>query len=113
LNYERLGKELDDLIETSSIAEPDTCGVDSMGQSHGSDEFCPNEEWDGYSTYCSAQYRRILRVKRDNYEFVSSMLEYHWQKGIKKKELKFLEISGFITSYEYCVWLSIQCGYSG
>jgi hypothetical protein len=105
LNYERLGKELDKLIETSSIAEPEYCGVDSKGQSHGSDEFCPNAEWDelGYSTYCSAQYRRNLLIKRDNYQFVSSMLEYYWQKGIKKSELKFLEINGFITSYEYCV----------
>lgn len=104
LNYERLGKELDELIVSSHPGEVNTCGVNSMGQSHDSDEFCPNValdgSYDGNSTYCTVQYTRRLRIKRDNYEFVPSMLEYYWQKGIKKNELEFLDISGFITTYK-------------
>ncbi|KAH2525014.1 hypothetical protein KXW97_003180, partial [Aspergillus fumigatus] len=53
------------------------------------------------STYCVAIHGRELSLRRDNYNFLPSMLEYYWQNGIESKAIEFLQNSEYVTSYRY------------
>jgi len=78
------------------------CGVDVMGRSHDSNSPCPNEAFDQYTndTYCKVQeVRRLVQQKEDN-EWMLSMLESCWQKGIDAEGADFLKAAKFVVSYE-------------
>jgi hypothetical protein len=78
------------------------CRIDIMGRSHEPNILCPNEAYDEWveDTYCKAQYRRKLRLEKEENEWLPSMLEFYWQNGIESKGVEFLKAAGFIVSYE-------------
>jgi hypothetical protein len=102
-NYDELRKSIADSIELAFQGgiETDTCGVDIHGKSSCEETgTCPNTRYDGISsTYCVATHARKLSLRRDNYNFLPSMLEYYWQNGIEEKAIHFLRNSEYVTSY--------------
>ena len=79
------------------------CEVDVMGRSHEPFKSCFNETFDqrpGRDTYCKMQAIMDLEVQKEDHEWLPSMLDYYWQNGIGSKEVKFLEATGFVNSYE-------------
>jgi hypothetical protein len=104
-DYEEQKNDLDALLQEETaiqFSDYDACGVNHLGLSHSSDEHCANQIYNGYDgTYCPILRCRELRIERANLPFISSMLDYYWQRGIEKDGFGFLESSQFITRYEY------------
>jgi hypothetical protein len=78
------------------------CGVDVKGHHHSDKILCENTAYDEFdrSGYCKANRLRDLRIERDSYSWLPSMLEFYWQNGIRVKGRVFLETTEFVTSYE-------------
>lgn len=76
-------------------------GVDIMGSfNHPGD--CHNEGYDELDgmMYCIDERVIELSQRKDNAEWLPSMLEFYWQNGIDDKGLRFLKSHHFVVSYE-------------
>jgi hypothetical protein len=61
------------------------------------DDFISNDR----NEYCKIKRPRNLPLRKNNYKWLPSMLEYYWQNGIGEKAMEFLECSNFVTEYRY------------
>ncbi|KAL4786931.1 hypothetical protein BJX76DRAFT_64358 [Aspergillus varians] len=78
------------------------CGVNIKGEASCSTP-CQNLIYDdSLSPYCLVRHIRELSLRRENYKYLPSMLEYYWQNGIDKNAVKFLRDGQFVTQYK-CV----------
>ena len=104
LDYVSTVRDLDHalVLAYNEDLESGECRVDVMGRSHDPTVICANEAYDTYSseTYCKAQHIRDLELQKEEREWLPSMLDFYWQNGIGSKEVKFLEATGFVNSYE-------------
>ncbi|KAF2176536.1 hypothetical protein K469DRAFT_400765 [Zopfia rhizophila CBS 207.26] len=96
-----LDKAIEEIMELG-IDDPSHCGVDVKGHHHSDKILCENTAYDEFdcSEYCKANRLRDLRIERDSYNWLPSMLEFYWQNGIGVKGRAFLETTGFVTSYD-------------
>lgn len=97
----KLDKEIERVKEEDVIW--DECSIDVMGNHHDPNEYCHNstlDEHGGYN-YCKRAHLDSLIQMRDNYDWVTSMLEYYWHNGIDGAGIAFLKRSGFIDEYKY------------
>lgn len=105
-DYDRLQNDIAESIEHAleSGFEPLTCGVDVRGESACEEvagTFCVNTKDDAFGPpYCAAQHIRELSMRRSNYHFLPSMLEFYWQNGIEIKAVEFLRNSHYVTNYK-------------
>ncbi|OBT68723.1 hypothetical protein VE03_02098 [Pseudogymnoascus sp. 23342-1-I1] len=74
--------------------------VDIMGIFNHPDG-CHNEGYDefGGDMYCIDEHIMELRQRKENAEWLPSMLEFYWQNGIDDKGLKFLKSNDFVVAY--------------
>lgn len=63
---------------------------------------CHNEGYDELEgEYCIDEHVMELSQRKDNAEWLPSMLEFYWQNGIDDKGLTFLKTNNFVVSYRY------------
>jgi hypothetical protein len=107
-DYNEVRESIADSIKDmyQSGFETDTCGVYAHGRSSCDEPTytsCPNSRYDHEATgspYCVASRVRQLSLRRENYNFLPSVLEYYWQNGIGERAIEFLQKSRYVTSYK-------------
>ncbi|KAL4819761.1 hypothetical protein BDW67DRAFT_154087 [Aspergillus spinulosporus] len=107
-DYKGKQRELDEAISLllKNDYVPFECGVNITGENDCANEqyvLCPNTLFDDDddTPYCAVQRIQQLSLRRDNYRFLASMLEYYWQNGIEDEGIRFLKKSEFITTYKH------------
>lgn len=82
--------------------EPWSCGVDIKGKRHEDGIECPNGITDEMGDYiCKVKERQKLAYRLHELRWTPTLLDFYWQRGIRKEDMAFLEAAGLVWSYRY------------